>query len=63
MPGLDLAQHVPDIVGDRRRPPVQIDDLDPVEYHRVGELSSGFRRFEKLGEPLLCSRFILLKKR
>jgi hypothetical protein len=30
MPGVDLAQDVLDVAGDRRCPSAQIDDLDPV---------------------------------
>jgi len=33
MPGLDLAQDVLDVVGNRSRPAIQVDDLDPVEHH------------------------------
>jgi len=47
MPGLDLAQDVLDVARDRRRPPVQVDYLDPVEHHRVGKFSSGLRRIRE----------------
>jgi hypothetical protein len=60
MPGLDLAQDVLDIVSDRRRPSVQVDNLDPVEYHRVGKLSSGQ---DGIGETRRLSSMLTKYKR
>ena len=42
VPGFDFTQHVLDIVGDRGLASTEVDDLDSVQRHGVGELGSRY---------------------